>query len=232
MKKTEKTVVLLSGGLDSATLLAMQVKQRGAENVKALNITYGQKHDREIESAKKLADYYGVSYQELDMSDALSFSDCSLLKRSSKEIKHESYAEQLKETNGNPVDTYVPFRNGLFLSASVAYAISIGADRVCCGVHADDAAGNAYPDCSCDFIKAMTAAISYGTSGKIKLDAPFVSFTKAEIVKVGTEIGVPYELTWSCYEGGDKPCGKCGTCIDRAKAFELNNIKDPAIERS
>lgn len=229
MKKTEKTVVLLSGGLDSATLLAMQVKQRGTENVKALNITYGQKHDREIESAKKVADYYGVSYQEIDMSDALSFSECSLLKRSSKEIKHESYAEQLKETNGNPVDTYVPFRNGLFISAAVAYAISIGADRVCCGVHADDAVGNAYPDCSCDFIKAMTAAISYGTNEKIKLDAPFVSVSKAQIVEVGAEIGVPYELTWSCYEGGDKPCGKCGTCIDRARAFEKNGMKDPTL---
>ncbi len=232
MEKTEKCVVLLSGGLDSATVLAMQVKQRGAENVKALNMTYGQKHDREIESAKKLAEYYGVSYQELDMSEALSFSDCSLLKHSSREIKHESYAEQLRETSGSPVDTYVPFRNGLFLSAAVAYALSVGADIVCCGVHADDAAGNAYPDCSGDFIKAMAAAAAYGTSGKIKLNAPFASINKAEIVKIGTELGVPYELTWSCYEGGDKPCGKCGTCIDRAKAFELNGIKDPAIERS
>ena len=97
------------------------------------------------------------------------------------------------------------------------------------GAHADDAAGNAYPDCSSVFNNAMNTAVYEGSGKQLKLEAPFVNMTKADVVKIGLELKVPYELTWSCYEGGDKPCGQCGTCIDRAKAFELNGINDPAM---
>ena len=97
------------------------------------------------------------------------------------------------------------------------------------GAHADDAAGNAYPDCSSAFHNAINEAIYQGSGGQLKIEAPFVNVSKAEVVRIGLELGVPYELTWSCYEGGEKPCGKCGTCIDRAAAFQANQMEDPAL---
>ena len=98
------------------------------------------------------------------------------------------------------------------------------------GAHADDAAGNAYADCSEAFTDAIGKAIHIGTYNKVNLVAPLVNMNKAEVVKTGLELGTPYELTWSCYKGGEKPCGKCGTCIDRAKAFAANGVKDPALK--
>ena len=98
------------------------------------------------------------------------------------------------------------------------------------GAHADDAAGFAYPDCSPVFNKAMSEAIWEGSGHQLKIEAPFVNISKAEVVKIGLELKAPYELTWSCYEGGEKPCGKCGTCIDRAAAFAANGIEDPALK--
>lgn len=224
-----KALVLFSGGVDSTTCLGLAVKKYGKENVIALSISYGQKHSKEIEAAKAVAEYYGIEKIDLDLSLIFQFSDCSLLKNSHEEIPHESYSEQLKKTDGSPVSTYVPFRNGLFLSSAASIALSKGCGIIYYGAHSDDAAGNAYPDCSAVFNDAMNTAIYEGSGRQIKIEAPFVGMTKAEVVKTGLELGVPYELTWSCYEGGDKPCGVCGTCIDRAKAFELNGIKDPAM---
>ena len=224
-----KALVLFSGGVDSTTCLGVAVKKYGKENVTALSISYGQKHSREIEAAKAVAEYYGIEKIDLDLSLIFQFSDCSLLKNSHEEIPHESYSEQLKKTDGSPVSTYVPFRNGLFLSSAASIALSKGCGIIYYGAHSDDAAGNAYPDCSAVFNDAMNTAIYEGSGRQIKIEAPFVGMTKAEVVKTGLELGVPYELTWSCYEGGDKPCGVCGTCIDRARAFELNGIKDPAM---
>jgi len=224
-----KALVLLSGGLDSATCLALAVKKYGKENVIALSVSYGQKHTKEIEAAENIADYYGVEKTDLDLSLIFKFSNCSLLSSSDEEIPHESYAQQLEKTDGTPVSTYVPFRNGLFLSSAAAIAISRECSVIYYGAHSDDAAGSAYPDCSEVFNNAMNTAIYEGSGKQLKIEAPFVGMTKADVVKMGLELSVPYQLTWSCYEGGDKPCGKCGTCIDRAKAFELNNITDPAI---
>lgn len=224
-----KALVLFSGGVDSTTCLGLAVKKYGKENVIALSISYGQKHSREIEAAKAVAEYYGIEKIDLDLSLIFQFSDCSLLKNSHEEIPHESYSEQLKKTDGSPVSTYVPFRNGLFLSSAASIALSKNCEIIYYGAHSDDAAGNAYPDCSAVFNDAMNTAIYEGSGRQITIEAPFVGMTKAEVVKTGLELGVPYELTWSCYEGGDKPCGVCGTCIDRSKAFELNGIKDPAM---
>lgn len=224
-----KALVLFSGGVDSTTCLGLAVKKYGKENVIALSISYGQKHSKEIEAAKAVAEHYGIEKIDLDLSLIFQFSDCSLLKNSHEEIPHESYSEQLKKTDGSPVSTYVPFRNGLFLSSAASIALSKGCGVIYYGAHSDDAAGNAYPDCSAVFNDAMNTAIYEGSGRQIKIEAPFVGMTKAEVVKTGLELGVPYELTWSCYEGGDKPCGVCGTCIDRARAFELNGIKDPAM---
>ena len=98
------------------------------------------------------------------------------------------------------------------------------------GAHSDDAAGNAYPDCSDAFNEAMKSAIELGSGNQLTIEAPFVNWTKKDVVREGLRLHVPYELTWSCYEGGDKPCGKCGTCLDRAAAFAANGVKDPALE--
>ena len=225
-----KAVVLLSGGVDSSTCLALAVDKYGEKNVFALNILYGQKHSREIESAKAIARYYEVDYQEIDLSEIMKFSNCSLLKHSTEEIKHQSYAEQLAELGGEgTVDTYVPFRNGLMLSTAASYALSVGATIIYYGAHADDSAGRAYPDCTPEFEQAMHTAIYEGSGRVLKMEAPLLNTNKAGVVKIGLELGVPYELTWSCYEGGNKPCGTCGTCIDRMQAFELNNEIDPLL---
>lgn len=226
-----KVLVLLSGGIDSTTCLALAVDQHGKENVSCLSLTYGQKHKKEIESARQVATYYNVSLIEHDISKIMEFSNCPLLAKSSRIIKHESYAEQLAEMGGEgTVDTYVPFRNGVLLSAAAAIAYSLGYDSVWYGAHADDAAGRAYPDCTPEFFNAMKIAVEEGTAYKVSIQAPLLYSNKAGVVLLGSELGAPYHLTWSCYEGGDKPCGTCGTCIDRKNAFEANGLTDPALE--
>lgn len=223
-----KAFVLLSGGVDSATCLGLAVKQYGKENVVSLTISYGQKHTKELEAAKKLAAYYHVEWICLDLAKIFEHSDCALLGHSDQEIPKEAYAAQLERCGGKPVSTYVPFRNGLFLSSAASVALSEGASLIYYGAHRDDAAGNAYPDCSGAFHEAMGRAIFIGSGEQLKIEAPFVSWTKAKIVQTGLELKVPYELTWSCYEGGAKPCGVCGTCRDRTAAFEKNGVRDPA----
>ena len=229
-KHNKRAVVLLSGGADSATLLAQAVSVSGSENVDALSIFYGQKHAREIESARAIAQYYKVHLHSLDLTPVFANSASSLIADSKNDIPHTDYAEQLRETNGSPVSTYVPFRNGLFLSAAASMAQSLGAGVLMYGAHADDAAGNAYPDCSQDFVDAMSRAIELGTGGELTLCAPFAGFNKAQVIACGLELGVPYELTWSCYEGGDVPCGTCATCRDRASAFKANGAHDPLMQ--
>lgn len=224
-----KVMVLLSGGIDSTTCLGLAVKEYGSENVVALSIFYGQKHDKEIKASDDVASYYNVEHIKLDLSTIFDFSDCSLLAHSDKEIPKESYASQIEKTGGSPVSTYVPFRNGLFISSAASIALSKGCSRIYYGAHADDSAGNAYPDCSDVFNEAMNKAVYEGSGRQLEIVAPFVGINKAEVVKRGLEINVPYELTWSCYEGGEKPCGKCGTCIDRVKAFEENGVVDPIL---
>ncbi len=222
-----KAMVLSSGGIDSTTCLGMAVEQYGRDQVIALAISYGQKHERELEAAKAVAGYYGVEQIHLDLGAIFSYSSSSLLKHSKEQIPEKSYAEQLKETEGGPVSTYVPFRNGLFLSSAASIALSKGCSVIYYGAHADDAAGNAYPDCSSAFHQAMADAVFLGSGGQLTLEAPFVSLSKADVVKKGLSLKAPYHLTWSCYEGKEKPCGVCGTCIDRAEAFRKNGVKDP-----
>ena len=194
-----KALVLSSGGVDSTTALGMAIVKYGKENVIALSISYGQKHDKEIQAASAVAKYYGVEQLFLDLSLIFSYSNSSLLKQSTEEIPEESYAE------------------------------SKGCGVIYYGAHADDAAGCAYPDCSPVFNNAMNEAIWEGSGRQLRIEAPFVNMNKADIIRTGLELGVPYELTWSCYEGGEKPCGKCGTCIDRAAAFAANRVEDPAL---
>ncbi len=224
-----KAVVLSSGGLDSTTCLAIAIEKLGNANVSAVSIFYGQRHERELSCAKKIADYYGVAHYEFDAAQIFKRSDSALMNTSNKNLAHSTYAEQIEKNSR--VETYVPFRNGLMISVAASFADSIYDDDIelYIGVHQDDAAVNAYPDCRADFIEKIGDAVNIGTYGKIKLVAPFLGKTKADVVKIGTDLNVPYELTWSCYERGDKPCGHCATCLDRAKAFRLNGIDDPAI---
>lgn len=224
-----KALVLFSGGVDSTTCLGLAIDKYGKENVVVLSVSYGQKHTKEIECSRKIAEYYGVEHIYLDLAKIFEYSDCSLLEHSDREIPKESYAEQIEKGDGKPVSTYVPFRNGLFLSSAASIALSKDCDVIYYGAHSDDAAGNAYPDCSDAFNKAMGDAIYIGSGNQLRIEAPFVNMTKAEVVKTGLALKVPYELTWSCYEGKERPCGVCGTCLDRAKAFELNGVKDPAL---
>ena len=225
-----KALVLSSGGVDSTTCLAIAVDKYGADEVLALSLFYGQKHSKELEAARKIAAYYGVKHKELDLALIFADSDCSLLSSSDADIPKESYAEQLEKTDGKPVSTYVPFRNGLFLASAASIALSNGCSEIYYGAHSDDAAGNAYPDCSSDFNDAINRAIYLGSGCELKVIAPFIGINKAQVVAKGLALGVPYELTWSCYEGGEKPCGVCGTCRDRIAAFEANGITDPAMK--
>lgn len=224
-----KALVLFSGGLDSSTCLALAIEKYGKENVLALSISYGQKHSKEINAARAVAEYYGTELVSLDLAPIFEGSDCALLEGSDQAIPKGDYANQLVSSDGKPVSTYVPFRNGLFLSCAASVALSRGCGVIYYGVHSDDAAGSAYPDCSSDFNSHISKAISIGSGEQLKVVAPFVDCTKADVVAQGLRLGVPYELTWSCYEGNDKPCGCCGTCIDRAKAFAANGVKDPAL---
>lgn len=224
-----KALVLSSGGVDSTTAVGLAVEKYGKENVATLSAYYGQKHEKELECAKKVAEHYGVEHYEVNLTSVMQFSNCSLLASSTEDVPHESYADQVKD-HPNGVTTYVPFRNGLLLSSVAALAVSLFPDEevdVYYGAHADDAAGNAYADCSTEFTEAMNKAINIGTYNKVNVCAPFVNMNKAEVVKTGLAINVPYEYTWSCYEGGDKQCGVCGTCRDRKAAFEANGVKDP-----
>lgn len=225
-----KALVLSSGGVDSTTCIGIAVDKLGKENVSTVSVFYGQKHAKELECANKVAKFYGVKHYELDLSSIMKYSNCPLLKGSTEKIKHESYAEQIEENGEGMVSTYVPFRNGLMLSSVATLAMSIYPNEeveIYLGAHADDSAGRAYADCSEEFTDAMKEAIYIGTYEKVTVKAPLVNVTKADVVKTGLKLKVPYELTWSCYEGGEKQCGTCGTCIDRKNAFKQNGVKDP-----
>lgn len=226
-----KALVLSSGGVDSTTCVGIAVAKYGKDNVITASLYYSQKHDKELEYARKIANYYGVRHIEEDISNVMKYAkDVCTLMKGGDEIEHKSYADQIAENGEGRVATYVPFRNGLFLSIAAAYADALfpGEEvKIYYGAHADDAAGQAYADCSPEFAEAMNKAINIGTYGKISIERPLINMNKAEVVKTGLALNVPYELTWSCYEGKEKACGTCGTCIDRLNAFHLNGVKDP-----
>lgn len=222
----EKALVLLSGGLDSTTALAWAIEKYRKENVQALILKYGQKHDRELLCAFEVCEHYGVQYDGIDLPLAIwEKSDCTLLKGRNN-VTEGTYAKQIEAAKGKPIDTSVPFRNGVFLSTATAVSMSYKCNYLITGIHQDDS-GAAYPDCSFNFLCAIGSAIEYGTNKQVKLLSPFGSWTKDKIVEWGLEHNVPYHLTWSCYKGGKLACGKCATCIDRQQAFAVNGKEDP-----
>ena len=227
----KKAIVSSSGGCDSSTLVSLAVKEFGADNVVTVSISYGQKHLRELKCAEDVANYYNLRHEVLDLSQIFKHSNCSLLSQSTEEIPEGSYAEQIDKSETGVVSTYVPYRNGLMLSSLASFGLSLFPEDevyIYLGAHADDAAGNAYPDCSKEFTDAIAKAIDIGTDHQVKVVTPLVAMNKAEVVRLGLELGTPYHLTTSCYRGGDKACGsKCGTCIDRVAAFKANGVIDP-----
>lgn len=228
-----KALVLSSGGVDSTTVLSMALENRKPEDVATLSVFYGQKHDKELESARRIADYYKVKHYEVDLSSVYQFSESSLMANSEEEIPEESYDDELKliHSQGKKIiSTVIPFRNGVLLSCVTALAMSIFPEQevdVYYGAHLGDAEGNSYADCTVEFTDALNKAINLGSYGYVNVVAPIVNMTKADVVKEGLRLKTPYELTTSCYNGRDKACGVCPTCRQRLEAFKANGVEDP-----
>ena len=180
-------------------------------------------------AARKVAAYYGVRLLEQDIAGIMSYSNCSLLAASSEAIEHKSYAQQLAEHGEGTVATYVPFRNGLLISAAAAIAISLGADAICYGAHADDAAGRAYPDCTPEFYAAMDTAIYEGSGKLCHLEAPLLNKNKAQIVELGLNLGAPYQYTWSCYEAATGRAANAAPASTGPMPLRPTAVDDPAL---
>lgn len=211
------TIVVLSGGMDSAVLLAQRVAI--GEPVKALSINYGQRHRRELEFAAQLAGYYHVEHQVADLRGLQ-----PLLKGSSQSdpdvaVPKGHYAEESMKL------TVVPNRNMLLLATAVAWAISSKFRAVAYAAHAGDHA--IYPDCREEFVAHLAKAVELADWHVVALERPFVNWTKADIAAEGDRLKVPFDLTYSCYEGRIVHCGECGTCVERRMAFIAAGVSDP-----
>jgi 7-cyano-7-deazaguanine synthase len=219
-----EAVVLLSGGLDSSTVLAM-AKEKGHRLV-ALTFDYGQKHRRELNSARKIAKYYRAEDHVVIPLDLGKYVRSSLTQESM------SIPER-KMGNGAPTEipsTYVPSRNIIFLAIAASIAESRGSDSICIAVNSVDFSG--YPDCTPEFLDAFQRALDVGTKTgregrRLKIEAPILRMSKAEIVREAVRLKVPLELTWSCYRGGVKACGRCDSCLLRLQGFKEAGFDDP-----
>lgn len=221
-----KAIVLLSGGLDSTTALYL-AKSQGYDEIYAITFQYGQKHDKELKSALAVAKAAGVKEHKVVNLLLNQWSGCTLTD------------PQLEVEDGNverqdiPA-TYVPARNMVFLSVAASWADALDITDIFIGVSEVDYSG--YVDCREEFIRAMEDAINLGTvlgaekKQRIKIHAPFMHMTKANEVRLGAKLGVDFSLTWTCYRGGDTPCGTCDSCLLRAKAFEEAEERDPLIK--
>ncbi|HDN95436.1 MAG TPA: 7-cyano-7-deazaguanine synthase QueC [Thermoplasmatales archaeon] len=212
----EKAVCLISGGMDSAVSAAI-AKNEGYE-IYAITFNYGQRNKKEMESAKEIAKWLNAKHKILEVN--------------LRQIGGSALTDNIEvpeETYGIPI-TYVPARNTIFLSFALAYAEVIDADYIYIGVNAIDYSG--YPDCRPEYLEAFQKmadlALKRSVEGRpIKIKAPLLYLSKAEIVKKGIELGVPFEKTWSCYREGEKHCGRCPSCKLRKKAFKEANVEDP-----
>ncbi|MHA1868709.1 MAG: 7-cyano-7-deazaguanine synthase QueC [Candidatus Heimdallarchaeaceae archaeon] len=208
-----KVVIILSGGIDSTTLLYDLINQ--GYDVYALGFAYGQKHIKECYYANKTCEKLGIPYYKTGLH---SFAKSAITEKELK-IPEGHYEEKTMK------QTVHPLRNLLMLVFAASYAISIKAKKVFYGAHAGDHA--IYPDCRPEFIEAAKKAIKLADYAEIEIEAPYMNMKKEDIIKRGLELGVDYSLTTSCYVGKEKACGKCGTCIERLEAFKKNNVKDP-----
>ena len=213
VKSKEKCVAVLSGGPDSATVVYWAKKQ--GYIVHGLSFKYGQIAIKEVEYARLIAQKIEVSLKIIDLS-------------SLKEIfvgVTSLCDENIEMTPAFSQPIIVPFRNAIFLSIAVAYASSIGATKIFYGAQGSDQPF--YPDCRKEFYKSFETTARLGTDKEITIEAPFSNVPKSAIIKDGAELGVPFDLTWSCYFDGPKHCGKCESCMNRKKAFNEAQIHDP-----
>lgn len=214
-----KMVVVLSGGLDSTTLLYKAIKrQGGAEYVKAISFDYGQRHRRELDMAAKTCKVLGVDHKIVDLSCLKDI------------LKGSALTDDIEVPEGHYEDanmkaTVVPNRNMIMASIAIGYAVSLDFDVIALGVHAGDHA--IYPDCRPEFIGALAHLSNMANYKRVGMYCPYLFSNKGEIIKDGIDLGVDYSLTLTCYNGQEKACGKCGSCQERLEAFELNEIKDP-----
>lgn len=221
-------VVLLSGGLDSSTVLAI-AKEQGFE-VNALSFNYGQRHAWELEAAKRIAHLGGAARHRIATIDLRAFGGSAL----TDDIAVPKGRTNDEMSQGIPV-TYVPARNTIFLSFALAWAEVLGASDIFIGVNALDYSG--YPDCRPEYIRAFekmaNLATKAGVEGRqrLRIHAPLMDMTKAEIIRKGLELDVDYSLTSSCYDPDSNgvPCGECDSCILRRKGFRENGIEDPLV---
>ncbi|MDP1591793.1 MAG: 7-cyano-7-deazaguanine synthase QueC [Prosthecobacter sp.] len=214
-----KTLVLLSGGMDSVTALHWARSEH--EVVGAVSFDYGAKHNhREIPLAAWHCAQSGVKHDIIDL-DFVNRLFASDLLKSGGEIPDGHYAHETMK------QTVVPFRNGIMLAIACGLAESREAEALVIAAHAGD--HTIYPDCREPFMQGMAAAMREGTYARIELLRPFIHLDKAGIAKLGAALGVDYGKTWSCYKGGELHCGKCGTCVERIEAFALAGLDDPTI---
>lgn len=214
-----RVILCYSGGMDSTVLLYYLRKE--CSEIKALSVNYGQKHLKELEAASAITKSLGVEHQSVDLSSVKPLLSGSALTDSKVKVPHGHYeAESMKST-------VVPNRNMIFLSIAAAWSISSKFDGIALSVHGGDHA--IYPDCRKEFIDSMKEAlrVSDWNAQHLNLMAPFLEIKKTDICRIGAELGVPFEKTWSCYEGGVIHCGECGTCIERKEAFREAQIIDP-----
>jgi 7-cyano-7-deazaguanine synthase len=221
-----KAVILLSGGLDSSTVL-YQAKADGYE-CNPISFDYQQRHRRELEAAKAIADCVGVVAHQLVSFDLSQWGGSALTDDKINLPQERSVSDMAQNI---PV-TYVPARNTIFLSFALAYAETLSAERIYIGVNALDYSG--YPDCRPDYIQAMQEVFRLGTKqGRegqaIQIVAPLIHLKKTEIIQLGNQLGVPWEKTWSCYAGGDLACGVCDSCQLRLAAFATLGLEDPLL---
>ena len=216
-----KVVVILSGGVDSTTLLYDVVSQ--GFTCHAITFNYGQKHKKEIKYAQDTCAKLGVNHLVVDLS-ILGQLAPSALTRQEVVIPKGSYEEEPMKL------TVVPNRNMVLISLAVAYAIGIGASSVFYGAHGGD--HSIYPDCRAEFVEALGHAITLCDWNVVKLEAPYLKFDKADILRRGLDLGVDYSMAWTCYEGKELACGTCGACAERLEAFAVNNVVDPILYKT
>ena len=230
MKSAEKegtAIVLLSGGMDSATALAVAL--RHYRRVDCLTVLYGQRHRREVWSARRIAAHYHVRHHrvlELPLAPLL---------RSALTDASRPLPRALQGADPGPIPaTYVPARNTILLSIALGYAESIGADAIFIGANAIDYSG--YPDCRPEYFRAFEHLARLATRAgvergwAVRIETPLLRLSKAEIVRLGERLHVPWELTWSCYAGGRSPCGRCDSCSLRARGFDSAGVRDPVAK--
>jgi 7-cyano-7-deazaguanine synthase len=214
---TAATVVCFSGGIDSTVLLCSELSL--GRTVHAVSVNYGQRHVCELESAQAITARLGVHWVRVDLPQLRDVMFGSSQTDDAVAVPDGHYSDDVMRI------TVVPNRNMILLSIATALAVSIGAEAVAYAAHAGDHA--IYPDCREPFADAMAKAIALADWVPVYLRRPFLSVTKADIVKLGAALGAPLNLTWSCYKGGNIHCGRCGTCVERREAFTLARVVDP-----